>query len=233
MRFVRVSLILAFLLGSQLAWSAQPFPSPQRVALLRPKLNSERIEFFFGSYGISPLLVCQNEFPGSRISNLFSLEKNRKILRTLAVVKFVEPVDPQLSLLHQKILTGASMGSTFQESGWKVEKESLYFGELNSSRPLLELMGLTSEESPSKSRPKSLGGVPTKVAVHIYRFSVRKSKTASPIVYSQIIEVHSPEYLTLDWLKALYGKTNFQETSQANLEITKLLEQLQRCLSSL
>jgi len=38
------------------------------VFLLKPRLNSDRIEYFFGSYGVEALCVQSQAFPTSRVA---------------------------------------------------------------------------------------------------------------------------------------------------------------------
>lgn len=64
------------------------FDRHQAASILKQKLNSDRIKFLFGSYGVDPLNIQSSVFPNSRISNLHSTHDGKKIMRTLAVVNF-------------------------------------------------------------------------------------------------------------------------------------------------
>ena len=107
---------------------AAPEIQPKVVEFLKPKLNSDRIEYFFGSYGVDPLEIASPAFPSSRISNLYSIHQGKKIMRTLAVVDFFQPVHPDLTDVHHEILEGKSVGIALREEGWNIKKSPVYFG---------------------------------------------------------------------------------------------------------
>jgi hypothetical protein len=93
---------------------AAPTIQQQAVDYLRPKLNSERIEYFFGNYGVDQLQIESPLFPFSRISNLHSIQQDKKIMRTLAIVDFFQPMHADLCAVHHTILTGKSIGAALQ-----------------------------------------------------------------------------------------------------------------------
>ena len=149
-------------------------------------LNSERIERLFGSYGVEVL-----ESDGRvRVSNLYSTEPSGRFCRTFAVVLYPVEIDAALAAEHQRIVNGASIGATFKQSGWSIEKRHRYFGELEvqpEDRRLAALMEL----SP-----------PSRLAVHVYVLTLTRSGTS--FAYATIVEVHHPDYLGLDELRAIY-----------------------------
>ena len=67
-------------------------------AEVTPTLNSDAIKATFGSYGVTIL----NQTESTRVANLHSTHSGREICRTLAVTEFVLPMDPKLSLEHEK-----------------------------------------------------------------------------------------------------------------------------------
>jgi hypothetical protein len=149
-----------------------------------PLLNSERIAQRFGSYGIDVL-----ESDGTvRVSNLYSLENGRKVCRTFAVVLYPAEVDPRYADEHAAILAGGSIGAVFKEHGWTVTKKNLYFGTLETTAKVAELM--------SDATGRAL-------AVHIYGLYITRGDTTLP--YATIAEVHHPDYLNLAAVRDIYG----------------------------
>ena len=169
---------------------AAPEVRQEIVELLKPKLNSDRIEYFFGSYGIDQLAIDSPAFPGSRIANLHSIDQDKKIMRTLAIVDFLHPVHPDLCSIHCEIVAGKSIGTALREQGWIIHKKPVYFGEISLSQELMDWMDEYGVD---------------KAAVHIYRLEVTRNNLLDSIPYCIIIEVHSPKYLSKKWLQAFYG----------------------------
>ncbi len=183
------------------------------VDLLKPKLNSSRISYFFGSYGIEQLECCSTIFPHSRISNLYSLHDNTKIMRTLAIIDFM-PVNPELQVVHKQILGGTSIGIALREAGYDLIKSPIYFGSIPLSIAVLKWMQEEKEQTG---------------AIHIYMLEVKKSGKDKVIPYCTIIEIHSPLYLTPSWLKALYNK-EYPDFHYATPIVQVLLAQTKKCL---
>jgi hypothetical protein len=71
--------------------------------------------------------------------------------------------------------------------------------------------------------------VQQKSAIHIYYLAVGKSKTSDFINYCKIIEIHSPEYLDLNWLKALY-ENEYATKNIPNTFTEALLGRLKSCV---
>ena len=185
------SLFSLFLLfGSLFASNSCAYPEaqPSVVELLKPKLNSDRIEYFFGSYGVDPLNIDSQVFPSSRIANLYSIEDGKKIMRTLAVVDYFQPLHPDLCKVHQEIVNGKSIGIALREHGWTIHKNAVYFGSIALSPNLMEWM----------DQSESIEG-----SLHIYQLAVSRDNLDA-IPYCTILEVHSPQYLSIEWLQALY-----------------------------
>ena len=154
---------------------------------LQPELlNSERIERSFGSYGIE--VLSQNS--AVRRSNLYSSSRGSRTCRTYAVVEFVDPAAIELAAEHQAVLAGQSIGSTFQNSGWRIEKVNSYIGNLqlpNTDHPVAELMKLNSEAI---------------LGVHAYQLVLHKGAVA--VHYATIVETHHPDYLDAAELRDIY-----------------------------
>ncbi len=180
------------------------------VDLLKPKLNSDRIEYFFGSYGVDALKMESSVFPSSRIANLYSIHDGKKIMRTLAIVDFFQPVHSDLTEVHQQIIEGKSIGIALKEKGWVIRKIPVYFGVTSLSPKIMNWM----------SEPSVDQG-----AVHVYRLEVTKTNSDNSIPYCTILEVHSPQYLTADWLQAIY-QNQYTEFSTKTQEIEELLLRL-------
>jgi len=152
----------------------------------QPQLNSERIEQRFGSYGVEVLDSSMTR----RITNLYSLDENHKICRTLALVLFDEAMNPAIKAEHNQITAGGSIGAVFKENGWTIMKVNLDLGTVNVSDEgsLIE---------------KNMGiSLPAELAMHVYRFKLRKAETT--IDYATIVEIHHPAYLSPQDLHTLY-----------------------------
>lgn len=173
--------LLAFLL-LPLQIIAAPVITEEIVGQLKPKLNSDRIAYFFGSYGVEQIEIPNSPFGECRIANLYSLHNEEKIMRTLAIVEFHQPVHEELKEAHQEICQGASIGIALKKHGLSVDKAPVYFGSIELSPALQSWMHESN----------------THAAVHVYDLS------ASQLPYCTIIEVHSPEYLDENWLQGLY-----------------------------
>ncbi|MDE1463385.1 hypothetical protein [Spartinivicinus poritis] len=181
---------------------------------LRPLLNSERITLKFGSYGIK---VVQNG-EKIRVSNLYSESDNKQTTRTLAVVVYPEMVAPAFKQEHQQIVAGGSIGATFKKSGWKINKQHTYFGEIAASPKLSQLYQL-------------MGGIkPTGLAMHLYQLNV--SKEGNQFHYATIAEVHHPAYLTSKDLQAIY-KDQYQQLQKQSNTINVILNTVKEKLASL
>jgi len=171
------------------------------------KLNSDRIEYLFGSFGIEVMELNSSYFPNARFSNLNSIDGNKKVMRTFAIVAFNEQMDDRLLNAHQEIQAGNSIGITLQKHGWKIEKVPVLFSSVKLSQKVRDLMTINGSEE---------------AAVHVYRLDLSKDFNLN---YCTIIEIHSPEYLSLDDLGYIYYD-DFQKYSSLDLSSSLLLEKL-------
>lgn len=165
------------------------------VAALKNKLNSERIEYFFGNYGIEKTATCQKLFPDAKVSVLYSWDKQKtKSWKTLAIVLFHSVEDPRLIETDRKIKEGASLGATLKENGYLIRKEPVYIGETG----------------------------PDKNSYLVYELKV-KHRTRNPnwISYCQIVEIYSKDYLNQEWLNALYPEKSTQGKGSKNTSSLK------------
>ncbi len=156
--------------------------------------NSDRIKIKFGSYNID---IIENG-PRIRVSNLYSTQNGIKTNRTFAVVAFPRLIEAAFRKEHEAIINGQSIGVVFEQNGWEIKKHHLYFGEI--------------EMPPENHRVQSLfndigAGQP---AIHIYSLVVRKDN--SEFEYAAIAEVHHPDFLQLEDLRAIY-----EQGSNSNL----------------
>ncbi|MEO8466370.1 MAG: hypothetical protein ABI640_13580 [Gammaproteobacteria bacterium] len=150
----------------------------------RELLNSERIQQAFGSYGVE---VLANE-ARTRVTNLYSVEADKKTCRTFAVVRFPAIMDAAVATEHATITNGGSIGATFAANGWRVRKTHLAFRELEATPRLAQLMHV-----PTGAR----------LAADAYVLDVtREGKT---VEYAALLEIHHPEYLKLADLERIYG----------------------------
>lgn len=150
-------------------------------------LNSERIQQRFGSYGVEIL----HSDSTTRITSLFSREGDTNVTRTFAVVMYPIDLDPALQNEHTKILEGGSIGQVFKDSGWTVEKNSIYMGQISQSERYADVYSM-------------MGGIdPSDLAVYMYSFEVERDGLSYE--YATIAEVYHPDYLILNDLSRIYN----------------------------
>lgn len=212
LHFLKTSLFVLLCLSGLKAFAIEL--NSETVEKLKPMLNSERIESIFGNYGIEPYKLCTNYFPQARISNIYSIHSNQKIMRSLAIVDFKQPISPALIAAHNKIIDGASIGRTLRNAGWSIIKKPIYFGEIPLSGKVLKAMNET---------------VPKNAALYIYQLTVMNKEFTDPIPYCRVIEIYSPQYLTQDWIKALYDK-EYPLYRKENAAANEILEPLGKCI---
>ena len=167
-------------------------------------LNSERIKNRFGSYDVE--IIEQDE--ETRRSSLYSTSNGKRTCRTYAVVNFAGGGTFDISDVHQKVVGGASIGSTLKSDGWEIRKETIYVGEValpGVHHPIGELMHLQSA---------------TNLAVHAYQLHIEKGPTS--LHYATIVETHHPEYLVKSELLELYPPS-IQADAATILDIRQLV----------
>jgi hypothetical protein len=162
-------------------------------------LNSERIEQRFGSYGIE--VLSQNS--GVRRSNLFSNSLGIRTCRTYAVVRFVDPA-ADLADEHQAVMAGQSIGSTFQDAGWQIQKINAYIGSMRLTDPQHEIGRLMNLEAA------------TNLGIHAYQLMLHKG--TDTVHYATIIESHHPDYLDAAELRDLYPLDSASEMSPDDVQ---------------
>jgi len=150
----------------------------------RQLLNSERIAARFGSYGIDVLASD----PRERVSNLYSEASGERTCRTFAVVRYPAAVDPALAAEHDEIVRGGSIGAVFAAHGWQVVKTNLRYFEIDAPERVASLMRVTTG---------------TRLAAHAYELDV--AKDGHTFQYALLVEIHHPDYLERDDLRAIYG----------------------------
>lgn len=149
-------------------------------------LNSERIRQRFGSYGIE---VLASE-AGLRRSSLFSYDGDAATCRTYAVVQFTEQPDDLYDDAHTKVLAGNSIGETFKEDGWEIQKNTLFIGSVRLPEKRTrtgDLMRLTGAHD---------------LGLHIYQLVLGRENIA--FEYATIMEAHHPEYLVEKDLREIF-----------------------------
>lgn len=211
--------LLACLLAPFGACQAKALPAPTstEVSLLAPMLNSERIQYRFGSYGVEPLNACADIFPENRISNLYSLQAQQKVMRTLAIVEFAHPMPAALLSVHQQIQAGASIGSTLQKNGWTINKQPIYFGEIPLSRSIRNSMQDEGHDN---------------AALFMYTLNVKEPSKPQTLLYCTITEIYSPQFLTLPWLKAIYPDS-FMRFNQPDTSFQVKFDEIQQCMETI
>ena len=163
-------------------------------------LNSERIEQRFGNYGIE---ILESD-DGLRRSNLYSRDGNLATCRTYALVEFTEQLDQRYADTHATVLAGGSIGATARERGWEVRKHTAHIGQLRLPERTTQVSGLM----------RLRGG--EFLAVHVYRLTLAQADEALP--YATIIEIHHPDYLDLEGLRALYADNDAGTLPAAEVE---------------
>jgi hypothetical protein len=172
-------------------------------ACAQPLLNSERIEQQFGSYNVALL----ESSAGRRVSNLYSLNDDRKICRTLALVTFEDPTDARISLEQRQISSGASIGAVFKNHGWTIYKTNLYVGMIHADEQATLIANLMNIS------------LPQKLALHLYRFELVRG--SDHIDYAIIAEIHHPDYLSPDRLQRHYGSNPSEPFPDNSLRLVR------------
>jgi len=162
-------------------------------------LNSDMIRDTFGNYGVEVL----SENDSRRTSSLYSSQGKFKTTRTYAVVEYTGRPRQAYASEHEKILSGASIGSTFRDAGWDIRKQQLFIGELEvpaTYGKLAEMMEIA---------------LPQTLATHQYLFIISRDETS--FNYATITEIHHPEFLTVIGLKELYGEILFDDSNRDSI----------------
>ena len=162
-------------------------------------LNSERITKQFGSYGVDVLRTDEHR----RVSSLYSLTDQIRTTRTYAVVDFAADRHEKLQREHAAINAGGSIGATFRNADWQVDKQHIYIGELEVPTEYAEISRLMRIQ------------LPEPLAVHVYLLIV--SDDEGRYRYATITEVHHPDYLTADGLRKIYGEIIFDDSNRDRL----------------
>ena len=144
-------------------------------AEVTPTLNSDAIKATFGSYGVTIL----NQTESTRVANLYSGHSGREICRTLAVTEFVLPMDPKLSLEHEKIRSGGSIGATLRDAGFSINKKLLIKTETVAGPAFSHLSNQTVEPG-------------TPLVTRVYALFAQTSDRAIP--YAIIAEAYHPAH---------------------------------------
>ena len=164
------------------------------------RLNSERIESAFGSYGVDVIRSGN----AARVSSLYSGAGDAKVTRTFAVVKFTGRVRGAFANEHAQVESGQSLGAVFKSAGWEIEKHNIFIGGLEVPTKyglLSELMQI---------------GLPAKLATHVYLFAIQKDEKSYD--YATIVELRHPDYLSVEDLQSLYGEIIFDDSNRTGID---------------
>lgn len=146
-----------------------------------PPLNSDLIRERYGSYGIE-VLEDDGRF---RRSMLYSSENGERVMRTYAVVVYEPLLDADALAVAGEtaaIRAGASLGSTFADSGWTVRKEPIHKSMLGGLPPGHAVPRLMQLEAP--------------VALPLYVYRLVVGKNGHAIAYAVIGEAYHPEFMS-------------------------------------
>lgn len=149
-------------------------------------LNSQKIEARYGSYHVDML----SSDGMTRQSALSSDSDTGRVCRTFALTRFTDEAVEKTPITHQQIAEGASIGATLQRDGWSVLKATIHVGSLTIPDPAHPVLGLM-----QLAKPETL-------AMHIYKLAIQKE--AAAFDYATIIEIHHPDYLDEDDVRALF-----------------------------
>ena len=144
-------------------------------AEVTPTLNSDTIRSTFGSYGVE--VISQSE--STRVANLYSLNGDVKICRTLAVTEFILPMDPALLEAHRLIRAGGSIGATLRSAGFNINKKLL-----------IKTETAAGDEFVSLTHGSVLVGVP--LYTKVYALFAQQNNHQIP--YAVIAEAYHPEH---------------------------------------
>jgi len=162
-------------------------------------LNSDMIRDAFGNYGVE----VRSEDDRRRTSSLYSSQGKFKTTRTYAVVEYTGQPRQAYAREHEKILSGASIGSTFRDAGWDIRKQHLFIGEFEvpaTYGTLADMMEIA---------------LPQTLATHQYLFIISRDETS--FNYATITEVHHPAFLTVIELRELYGEILFDDSNRDSI----------------
>ena len=161
-------------------------------------LNSTRIELKFGSYGVQ--ILTQNQGTRSRLSNLYSKHEDEKIARTIAFTQYEKIIHGKLSKVHEEILAGGSIGSTFKKHGIAIKKDLFFKGLVTDMPNQLQQLMHTQECA---------------FAAVIYNLVARDGDDYYP--YCTILEVYSREFLTLEEVERIYPEPITEKVNPQNV----------------
>ncbi|MEX1266948.1 MAG: hypothetical protein WEA08_08485 [Woeseia sp.] len=178
-------------LSRPLAWLSLSLLALAACTATTP-LNSERIAARFGNYDVR---VLDATF-GRRISSLESVEDGRPVTRTLAIVTFEPGAPAAIAGLHARIVDGASIGATFRDAGWAINK------------PLIGIAEVTIPQSSQAMATLMNVSLPITAGLHAYWFTITKGDVS--VRYAAIVELHHPDYLSVADLERIYGRTTQQ-----------------------
>lgn len=162
----------------------------------RTWLNSDRIERAFGNYGVDVLRADS----WRRMSSLYSTAQGSKTTRTYAVVDFAGAPQSQFEREHALIADGASIGATFRNGGWQIDKQHLFIGELEIPETYVEIGTLMRLQ------------LPATLATHVYLLNIGKDDRTYQ--YATVTEIHHPDYLSVEELQRIYGEIIFDDSNR-------------------
>jgi hypothetical protein len=162
--------------------------------------NSDRIKIKYGNYNID---IIENKL-NIRVSKLYSTLDGVKTNRTFAVVAYPVFIEPEFKKEHEAIINGQSIGVVFEQNDWDIDKNHLYFGEIE----------MPPEHSGAHALFSAIGKA--NPAIHIYSLVVTKDN--SRFEYALIAEVHHPDFLKLEDLMSIYAQgSDSQPTDKSSV----------------
>ena len=162
-------------------------------------LNSDRIERAFGNYGVEILRADDTH----RVTSLFSSNNAGTTTRTYAVVRYSGKPNSLVASEHARILDGGSIGATFRDAGWEIDKQHVYIGAFEVPKTYTEIASLMRI------------ALPETLATHVYLLNVRKDDRT--LQYATITEIHHPAYLDATELEQIYGEIIYDDSNRDGL----------------
>ncbi|MBI3236607.1 MAG: hypothetical protein HYZ48_02745 [Chlamydiales bacterium] len=144
-------------------------------------------------------MLAQDPVKGIRLSNLYSEHEGKKIARTVAFTQYNTNIDAKLRIAHEEIMAGGSIGSTLKKHGFDVKKD-IFFKALVKDMPD-QLQNLMHTEKCA-------------FATVIYNLSAKEGNHNYP--YCTILEVYSPEFLTLVETDQIYPDSMQEKVTPQN-----------------
>ena len=158
-------------------------------------------------------ILAQDQVTGIRLSSLYSEHANEKITRTIAFTQYEGLMNDKLKIAHQEILEGSSIGLTLKKHGFDIKKDFIFKGIVDDLPKQAQDLMHTQERI---------------FATVIYNLLGKEENKDYP--YCTIVEVYSPEFLTLEEVNQIYREP--MPEAQNDLDTIDLMTHMKHMLNS-